>query len=72
MIEIKDKVKHFLKDNQMYHEDIDMDMCCDIFIKEINYIFFIGKTLVIGKNWNRLNWNSINISLFLKQGIMPD
>jgi hexokinase len=35
MIEIKDKVKLFLKDSQMYHKDIDMDMCCDIFIQEM-------------------------------------
>jgi hexokinase len=35
MIEIKDKVKHFLKDNEMYYEDIDMDVCCDIFIAEM-------------------------------------
>ncbi len=35
MIEIKDKVKHFLKDNEMYYEDIDMDECCDIFIQEM-------------------------------------
>jgi len=35
MIETKDKVKHFLKDNEMYYEDIDMDACCDIFIEEM-------------------------------------
>ncbi|MCP4261857.1 MAG: hexokinase [Planctomycetes bacterium] len=35
MIEIKEKVKHFLKDNEMYYEDIDMDVCCDIFIEEM-------------------------------------
>jgi hexokinase len=35
MIGIKDKVKHFLKDNEMYYEDIDMDRCCDIFIQEM-------------------------------------
>ncbi|MDT8299938.1 MAG: hypothetical protein RQ760_00550 [Sedimentisphaerales bacterium] len=35
MIEIKDKVRRFLKDNEMYYEDIDMDTCCDIFIQEM-------------------------------------
>ena len=35
MIEIKDKVKRFLKDNEMYYEDIDMDVCCDIFMQEM-------------------------------------
>ena len=35
MIEIKDKVRRFLKDNEMYYEDIDMDACCDIFIEEM-------------------------------------
>ena len=35
MIEIKDKVRRFLKDNEMYYEDIDMDVCCDIFIEEM-------------------------------------
>ncbi len=35
MIEIKNKVKHFLKDNEMYFEDIDMDECCDIFMQEM-------------------------------------
>ena len=31
MKEIRDKVRHFLKDNEMYHEDIDMDKFCDVF-----------------------------------------
>lgn len=35
MNEIKDKVKHFLKDHEMYYEDIDMDVCCDIFMQEM-------------------------------------
>ncbi len=35
MREIRDKVRRFLKDNEMYHEDIDMDACCDIFIQEM-------------------------------------
>ncbi len=35
MVEIKDKVRRFLKDNEMYYEDIDMDTCCDIFIQEM-------------------------------------
>ena len=35
MREIRDKVRRFLKDNGMCHEDIDMDRCCDIFIKEM-------------------------------------
>jgi len=35
MIEIKDKVLRFLKDNEMYYEDIDMDACCDIFMQEM-------------------------------------
>ena len=35
MNEIKDKVRRFLKDNEMYYEDIDMDVCCDIFIQEM-------------------------------------
>ncbi len=35
MREIRDKVRRFLKDNGMYHEDIDMDACCDIFIQEM-------------------------------------
>jgi hexokinase len=35
MIEIKNKVKHFLKDNEMYYEDIDMDVYCDIFMQEM-------------------------------------
>ncbi|NQT03115.1 MAG: hexokinase [Planctomycetes bacterium] len=35
MNETKDKVRRFLKDNEMYYEDIDMDACCDIFIEEM-------------------------------------
>jgi len=35
MIEIKDKVRRFLKDNEMYYEDIDMEACCDIFRLEM-------------------------------------
>ena len=35
MVETKDKVRRFLKDNEMYYEDIDMDACCDIFIEEM-------------------------------------
>ncbi len=35
MSEVRDKVRRFLKDNGMYHEDIDMDACCDIFIQEM-------------------------------------
>ena len=35
MSEIRDRVRRFLKDNGMYHEDIDMDACCDIFIQEM-------------------------------------
>ncbi|MFZ2147259.1 MAG: hypothetical protein WAV28_08570 [Sedimentisphaerales bacterium] len=35
MREIRNKVRRFLKDNQMCHEDIDMDACCDIFIQEM-------------------------------------
>ena len=35
MREIRDKVRRFLKDNGMHHEDIDMDECCDIFIQEM-------------------------------------
>ena len=35
MMEIRDKVRQFLKDNGMYHEDIDMDACCDTFIQEM-------------------------------------
>jgi len=35
MREIRDKVRRFLKDNEMCHEDIDMDACCDIFIQEM-------------------------------------
>jgi len=31
MKEIRDKVRHFLKDNGMYHEDIDIDKFCDVF-----------------------------------------
>lgn len=35
MIEIKNKVSKFLKDNDMHYEDIDMDECCDIFMQEM-------------------------------------
>jgi hexokinase len=35
MREIRDKIRRFLKDNGMHHEDIDMDECCDIFIQEM-------------------------------------
>ncbi|MBA7679614.1 hypothetical protein ES703_87913 [subsurface metagenome] len=35
MGEIRDKVRLFLKDNGMYHEDIDMGACCDIFLEEM-------------------------------------
>ncbi len=35
MREIKDKVRRFLKDNAMYHEDIDMDALCDVFTEEM-------------------------------------
>ncbi|MHC4229248.1 MAG: hexokinase family protein, partial [Planctomycetota bacterium] len=35
MREIKDKVRRFLKDNTMYHEDIDMDALCDVFTEEM-------------------------------------
>jgi len=35
MREIRDKVRWFLKDNGMYHEDIDMDACCGIFMQEM-------------------------------------
>jgi hexokinase len=35
MIEIKDKVRRFLKENEMYHQDIHMDACCDIFMQEM-------------------------------------
>ena len=35
MSEVRDKVRLFLKDNGMYHEDIDMDTFCDIFIQEM-------------------------------------
>ena len=31
MREIKDKVRRFLKDNAMYHEDVDMGALCDVF-----------------------------------------
>ncbi len=36
MKEIRDKVRHFLKDNGMYHEDIDMDKFCDVFTEEMH------------------------------------
>ncbi len=35
MREIKDKVRRFLKDNAMYHEDIDMGALCDVFTEEM-------------------------------------
>ncbi|MFB0552568.1 MAG: hexokinase family protein [Phycisphaerae bacterium] len=35
MREIRDRVRRFLKDNGMYHEDIDMEACCDTFIQEM-------------------------------------
>ncbi|MCK4293591.1 MAG: hexokinase [Planctomycetes bacterium] len=35
MREIKNKVKRFLKDNRMHHEDIDMEAWCDIFIDQM-------------------------------------
>ena len=35
MSEIRDRIRRFLKDNGMYHEDIDMDACCDTFIQEM-------------------------------------
>jgi hexokinase len=35
MSEVRDKIRRFLKDNGMYHEDIDMDTFCDIFIQEM-------------------------------------
>ena len=35
MSEIRDRIRQFLKDNGMYHEDIDMDACCNIFIQEM-------------------------------------
>ena len=36
MKEMQNKVKAFLKENRMHHEDIDMDSCCDTFIEEMN------------------------------------
>ncbi|MGB2866065.1 MAG: hypothetical protein WBC05_22215 [Sedimentisphaerales bacterium] len=36
MKEIRDKVRHFLKDNGMYHEDIDMDKLCDVFSDQMH------------------------------------
>ena len=36
MKEIRDKVRLFLKDNGMYHEDIDMDKFCDIFSDQMH------------------------------------
>ena len=35
MREIREKVRRFLKDNAMYHEDIDMDALCDVFSDEM-------------------------------------
>jgi hexokinase len=36
MKEIRDKVRHFLKDNRMYHEDIDMDKFRDVFSEQMH------------------------------------
>ena len=36
MKEIRDKVRHFLKDIEMYHEDIDMGRFCDVFTEEMH------------------------------------
>ncbi|HUT46308.1 MAG TPA: hypothetical protein VMX36_08470 [Sedimentisphaerales bacterium] len=36
MKEIRDKVRHFLKDNGMYHEDIVMEKFCDVFTEEMH------------------------------------
>ena len=36
MKEIRDKVRRFLKDNGMYHEDIDMDKLCDVFSDQMH------------------------------------
>ena len=36
MKEIRDKVRHFLKDNGMYYEDIDMDKLCDVFSDQMH------------------------------------
>jgi hexokinase len=36
MKEIRDKVRHFLKDNGMYHEDIDMEKFRDVFSKQMH------------------------------------
>lgn len=36
MKEIRDKVRRFLKDNGMFHEDIDMDKFCDVFTEEMH------------------------------------
>jgi hexokinase len=35
MREINDKVRRFLKNNAMHHEDIDMDALCDVFCEEM-------------------------------------
>jgi hexokinase len=35
MKDIENKVRQFLKDNQMHHEDISMDKCCSIFLEEM-------------------------------------
>jgi hexokinase len=35
MKEIENKVRQFLKNNQMHHEDISMDECCSIFFEEM-------------------------------------
>ena len=36
MKEIRDKVRHFLKDNGMYHEDIDMDEFREVFSEQMH------------------------------------
>jgi len=36
MKEVRDIVRRFLKDNEMHHEDIDMDRLCDIFAEEMH------------------------------------
>ncbi|MGD8500132.1 MAG: hypothetical protein PVJ86_05765, partial [Phycisphaerales bacterium] len=35
MRDVRDKVRRFLKDNAMYHDDIDMGACCDVFMEEM-------------------------------------
>ncbi len=36
MKELRDKVRYFLKDDRMYHEDIDMDEFCDVFSEQMH------------------------------------